>query len=176
MVRALVLFVLILPVILYAQADKKEDVWAPLRPIIGEWEGSGTGPGGDSKIDARYEFVLGGNYIEAWHRSVFEPTEGNPEGEIHEDKGFISYDASRGKFVFRQFHVEGFVNQYVLDSLSAGGDVLYFVSEAIENAPPGTRARLEIVVRGEEEMDTAFHVAWPGGDFQCFSSNKFKRK
>ena len=29
---------------------------------------------------------------------------------MHEDRGLISYDHSRDKYVFRQFHTEGFVN------------------------------------------------------------------
>jgi hypothetical protein len=170
------LLLLVLPGLLLAQADEEEDVWAPLRPVIGEWAGTGSGPGGESKIEAGYQFALGDNYIEAWHRSVFEPSEMNPEGEVHEDRGFISYDSGRGRLVFRQFHVEGFVNQYVLDSLSADGSTMYFVSEDIENAPPGTMAKLEVIIRGESELETSFHVAWPGSDFQCFSNNKLKRK
>jgi hypothetical protein len=42
--------------------------------------------------------------------------------------------------VFRQFHVEGFVNQYALDT-SSTADRLVFLSEAIENIPAGFRAR-----------------------------------
>jgi hypothetical protein len=34
----------------------------------------------------------------------------NKTGEIHEDMGMIGYDRARERFVFRQFHVEGFVN------------------------------------------------------------------
>jgi hypothetical protein len=37
----------------------------------------------------------------------------NPKGEIHEDEAVISFDRARKVLVLRQFHVEGFVNQYV---------------------------------------------------------------
>ena len=36
-------------------------------------------------------------------RSVFEPTEKNPKGEIHEDFGVFSYDRTRKTFVMREF-------------------------------------------------------------------------
>ena len=38
-------------------------------------------------------------------RSVFEPTEKNPKGEIHEDFGVFSYDRTRKTFVMRGFYV-----------------------------------------------------------------------
>ena len=52
----------------------------------------------------------------------------------------MSFDSVRKRIVFRQFHVEGFVNQYALDATSLP-DRLVFVSETIENIPAGFRAR-----------------------------------
>jgi len=172
--RMIALLIVMLPSLILAQTEEERDVWAPLHPLIGEWQG--TGAEGKSKVEARYQFVLADKYVEVWHRSVFEPTERNPEGEVHEDKGFISFDANREKFVFRQFHVEGFVNTYALDSLSADGKTIVFNSEAIENAPAGTRAKIEITVSNEDELTAVFHVAWPKSDFQCYSRNHLKRK
>jgi len=45
------------------------------------------------------------------NQSTYPPQAKNPKGEQHEDRGFISYDKARKKFVLRQFHVEGFVNR-----------------------------------------------------------------
>ena len=42
--------------------------------------------------------------------------EKNPEGEIHEDLGLLSYDEAREIYVLREFHVEGYMNQYVVES------------------------------------------------------------
>ena len=44
------------------------------------------------------------------------PQEGNPKGEIHEDIGFISYDRGAKKFSLRQFHAEGCINEFKLES------------------------------------------------------------
>ena len=55
----------------------------------------------------------------------------------------------RKTFVFRQFHGEGFVNQYTLDSLSGDKKMLVFVSEAIENIPQGWRARETYIHRNK---------------------------
>ena len=75
------------------------------------------------------------------NRSVYKPQEKNPKGETHEDWGFFSYDSARKRFVLRQFHVEGFVNQYSLEDASPDGKPMVLTSESIENIPPGWRAR-----------------------------------
>jgi len=71
---------------------------------------------------------------------VYPQQEKNPKGEVHEDLG-LSYDGKRKKFVLRQFHVEGFVNEYVEQEITADGKTLRFVTERIENIPDGWRGR-----------------------------------
>jgi hypothetical protein len=65
--------------------------------------------------------------------------------------GFFSYDKTRKKLVLRQFHSEGFVNQYVSESASDGKS-LVFVTEANENIPAGWRARETYRVIGPDEF------------------------
>ena len=73
--------------------------------ILGEWNGAGSGFGNEkSKIESSFKLIMGGQYIEVQNKSKFEPTEKNPEGEYHIDKGYISYDKSRKLIVFRQFN------------------------------------------------------------------------
>jgi hypothetical protein len=176
MTKIFITMLVLIPCILLAQAEEENDIWKPLKPLLGEWEGTGGVGSVQSRIQAKYNFIMNGTYMEVWHRSVFPPQEGHREGEIHEDKGFISYDWNRKKFVFRQFHVEGFVNQYVLDSLSTDGITFIMNSEQIENAPPGTKANLVFRIIGENEIETEFNVAFPGKEYQCYSKNRLQRK
>jgi len=118
------------------------DPWAPFRFFVGSWEGSGEGSPGAGKGVQTFEFILRGTFLHVRNRAVFDPQDKNPKGETHEDWGVFSYDKSRKAFVLRQFHVEGFVNQYVLENTAADGKVFAFVTEAIENIPPVFRARL----------------------------------
>ena len=74
--------------------------------------------------------------IEVLNTSTYPPQEKNPKGERHEDRGYISYDTARKQFVFRQFHVEGFVNTYVASPTALP---IVFGSEAIENIPAGSQ-------------------------------------
>ncbi len=64
----------------------------------------------------------------------------------------ISFDKSRKQFVFRQFHVEGFVNQYVTTSISTDGKAIIFTSDGSENLPAGWRARETYKIIGPDEF------------------------
>ena len=90
--------------------------------------------------------------------------------------GMFSYDAFRKKFVLRGFYIEGFVNQYVLQSIKDDRKTLTFVTESIENAPPGTKAKLIFKKIAEGEMEESFHVAFPGKEFSCFVVNKLRKE
>jgi hypothetical protein len=122
-----------------------------------------------------YRFVLGGRFLEAKNRSVYAPQEKNPKGEEHEDAGYIGFDRGRRRFVFRQFHAEGFVNQYAADSIAAGADSIVFTSEAIENIPAGWRARETYRILGPDEFLERFELAPPGGGFALYTENRLRR-
>jgi len=158
---------LLLAATLCAQAP---DVWAPMRRFIGAWDGETNGQPGKGTSIREYRFVLGGKYIEVRNKSVYPPQAASPKGETHEDWGMISFDKARKKFVLRQFHVEGFVNQY------AGGEDLRFESEAIENIPPGYRARETYVFDGDDAFIERFELAAPGKAFVVYTEARFRRR
>lgn len=144
---------------------------------MGEWTGTGIGFGNTSStISSNYARVMGGQYIELLHESHFKPTESKPEGEHHIDRGFISYDQSRKVYVYRQFNVEGFVNQYVLNEELSTEKQLVFETEVIENFVAGGKARWTIILHGPGEIETVFDLSFPGKDYACFGTNKLSRK
>jgi len=172
-----VLFILmLLSSILFAQKDEKVDIWEPLKFFLGAWEGKVNGKSGEGRIERKYQFILDGKFLQVKNKAIFEPQEKNPKGEIHEDWGLFSYDHNRKKFVLRQFHVEGFVNQYVLDSLSADGKTLVFITEDIENIPAGWRAKVRYKILNEDEFVEVFELAGPGKDFAACLENRLRRK
>jgi hypothetical protein len=174
MVKRIFVLLVFLPILVAAQTNQKKDIWEPLRFLEGTWEG---GESGVSKVTQVYLFVLNGNFLHMKTRSVFEPTEKNPKGEVHEDFGVFSYDKGRETFVMRGFYVEGFVNTYVMDDISEDGKVFTFLTEHVENAPDGTKAKLVFKVLSDEEIELSFHVAFPGREFSCyFTHNLTKQK
>ncbi len=152
------------------------DTWKPLRYLVGSWEGTGNGQPGLSKVQREYRLVLNDKFLHVQNRSVYEPQPKNPKGEIHEDWGMISFDKTRKQFVFRQFHVEGFVNHYVNTSTGADGKTIVFTSESIENIPAGFRARETYKIAGPDEFWEVFEIAEPGKEFEGYSEGHFKRK
>ncbi len=158
-----------------ASQSQAQDIWKPFRFFEGRWEGTGQGKPGVSHGKQTWGFILRGKYLQVRNEARFEPQGQNPAGEVHEDFGLISYDTARKKYVFRQFHVEGFVNQYVSDGPAADGKTFVFVSEAIENIPPGFSARLTYRILDENSFEQTFDLAAPGQEFACYSKGVMKR-
>ncbi len=152
-----------------------EDMWTQLNFLAGEWQGTGSGQPGTSQVERTYQFILNDHFIEVRNKSTWAPTSENPQGEVHQDLGLISYDKSRKVFVLRQFHVEGFVNQYVLSDLAPDGKTIVFTSESIENIPAGWRARETYQVASPDEFSEVFELAAPGKDFEVYSTSRLKR-
>jgi hypothetical protein len=150
------------------------DALEALSPLIGRWVGSSDGQPGKGQVEREYARILNARFIEVRNRSVYPPQEKNPKGETHEDMGIYSFDSARKRIVFRQFHVEGFVNQYMQDP---GGKptVLVFTSEAIENIPAGWRARETLTLVGPDEFEELFELAEPGKEFEMYSRARLKR-
>lgn len=172
----LVIIALILPG-LSSQSDKRQDVWEPLKFLVGSWEGTGTGRPGRSRVQREYLFVLGDRFLQVKNKSTYPPQKENPKGESHEDLGVFSYDRNRKQFVLRQFHVEGFVNQYTLEPVAATeSKVLVFISESIENIPSGWRARETYRIVNSNQFTETFELAAPGKEFEVYTETHFRRK
>jgi hypothetical protein len=157
-----------------AQTPPAPDPFERARVLVGRWEGTAEGQPGTGTVRREYSFVLNGRFIRVRNRSEYPAQAKNPKGEIHEDEGFISLDRSRKKLVLRQFHVEGFVNQYVEDDGTTASR-LVFTTEAIENIPAGWRARETYVVHGPDEIEEIFELAESGKPFEVYSRSRLKR-
>lgn len=173
--RKIAVFLIICPLLSHAQMTKQDSLWLPLKSFVGKWTGVSEGQPGSGKYERSYEVVLNKKFIEVKNKSTYPPSKDNPKGEVHEDRGFISYDKSRKTFVLRQFHIEGFVNQYKIESISADGKTIAFISEAIENIPAGFRARETYQIINENEFTETFELAEPGKDFEVYSKATLKR-
>ncbi len=151
-------------------------MWLPLKSFIGKWTGESEGQPGKGKYERSYELVLNKKFIEVKNKSTYAPSTNNPKGEVHEDHGFISYDKSRKAFVLRQFHIEGFVNQYKMESISPDAKTIVFISESIENIPHGFRAKETYQIINDHEFTETFELAEPGKDFELYSRATLKRR
>jgi hypothetical protein len=163
---------LVVPTVLFSQNTKRDSLWLPLKPFVGNWKGEGGGEPGKGKYERSYQFILNKRFIEIRNKSTYEPTAQNPKGEVHEDIGYFSYDNGRKTFMLRQFHIEGFVNQFKLDSISPDKKTLVFVTESIENIPAGFRAKETYRLLSDDEIEETFEIAEPGKEFSVYSKVK----
>jgi len=153
-------------------ADTAEDPWAPLRFLVGAWVGESTGQAGKGRGERTAEFALLDRFLIVKNRVDYAPQEKNPKGEVHEDWSLFSQDHARKTIVLREFHGEGFVNQY---SLRESGSRLVLLAEAIENIPPGWRARLTLTPQGQDTFLEEFDLAGPGKDLEPYVIGRWMR-
>ncbi len=158
-----------------SQPGPPADKWAPLRFLLGTWEGTSTGQPGAGTVRREYRLVLRDQFIEVRNTSTYPAQEKNPKGEVHEDVGYISYDRSRKAFVLRQFHVEGFVNTYVAPVGETGTGPIVFTSESIENIPSGWRARETYRTLEGGRLVEVFELAAPQKEFSIYSETTLRR-
>ena len=153
----------------------QSDSWVPIRVFEGRWEGTITGQPGKQFSSREYRFELGGKFLSQRDKSVYEPRPGDTGRKTREDFGYFSYDTNLKKIVWRQFHSEGFVNEYTLDSVSADGKSFEFVTVRIENLAPGWRAKKSYRVLSSDEIEEAFSLAPPGKEFDVYTVGHLKR-
>jgi hypothetical protein len=144
------------------------------RPTCIRYLTQSSGQPGSAKVRREYVRVLNSHFIRVQNKSVYSPQEKNPKGETHEDYGMFSFDKTLKSAVLRQFHVEGFVNQYLSDLSPQDGKIV-FASEAIENIPPGYRARESYTILGPDAFEEHFELAEPGKAFETYSRARFIR-
>jgi len=157
------------------EPDRSSVDFRRLAGFVGSWEGRESGRAGDGTGDRKCELVLGDSFLFCDNTSTFPPQEKNPAGEVHRDWTVFSYDRQRARFVIRQFNVETFVNQLVLDTEASDADRMVFVSESSENAPEGTRVRLTYRFEGTDRFEETFEIAWPGQPFEIYVTNRWRR-
>jgi hypothetical protein len=156
------------------QPNTPVDPLAPLSFLVGRWRSTSEGDPGKGSGEREYTRVLENRFLQAMNRVTYPPQEKNPKGETHEDVGLFSYDRARKRIVLRQFHTEGFVNQYVMEAGTPDGPIV-FTSESIENIPAGFRARETYRRIGPDEFEEIFEIAEPAKDFAVYSRARLTR-
>lgn len=171
---ALVLALLVGPAVLIGKQSTPTDPFERAGFLIGRWEGVSEGQPGKGTVQRAYTQILNSRFIRGHNRSVYPPQGKNPKGETHEHEDWLSFDRGRRRLVLRQFHIEGFVNQYVEDGESTA-QKLVFTTEAIENIPAGWRARETYLVHGPDEFEEVFELAEASKPFDVYSRARLKR-
>jgi hypothetical protein len=131
--------------------------WAPLRPLIGAWSGTG----GDAAHPSRGGFTmapdLGGTLL------VRRGT--NDTATAHHEDLTIIYRGPDGGLQASYFDNEGHAIHYAV-APSADGRNIVFLSDAVAGVP---RFRLTYAVVSDDTLSIAFEIAPPGStQFQSY--------
>ena len=161
--------------VLTISAIGQSDPLNPVRFLEGKWEGKATGEPGKGRSKREYRLDLKCRFLSARNTSVYEPKTATSKPEVHEDFGMYSYDRALKKIVLRQFHGEGFVNEYTLDSVSPDGKSMEFTTVRMENIPAGWRAKETFRILSTDEVIETFSIAQAGKDFEVYSETHLKR-
>lgn len=154
----------------------KPDAWAPMRFMVGDWQGTASGEPGTGTVVRHYEFILGGQFMHERNTSTFPPQEKNKAGEVHEHWSLFSHDKKRKTLLFRQFHQESFVVTYALNPALSTPSRLVFDSEQAENIPSSWKARETYDLISADEFTETFELSQAGKPFAVYSRNHFRRR
>lgn len=152
-----------------------QDSLASFEFLIGNWQGVETGISGDGIGFRNYRFELNGNFIFVNNTSTFPISEDYPRGEVHRDFGVMSFNSNSSSIVFRQFHVEGYTNIYLLNENLSTDDRFVFVSREIENNPGNWIARLTLTRISDSEFTEEFDIAMDGVNYSSIVENHWMR-
>lgn len=153
------------------EQGEAKDPWALLRLLEGRWEGAIDGRLGQGKGVRSFSFILDGNFVLLRHASVRLPQEKSPQGDYHRELGLFSFDRERGKLVYREFLVEGYVNRYICDVESMR---LLCTTESMENGP-GMKARYTLKISDRYRFEEIFELASTGEELQVYFTNQWTR-
>ncbi|HJU73064.1 MAG TPA: hypothetical protein VJ717_04905 [Gemmatimonadaceae bacterium] len=156
-----------------ALGAQQADPWTPIRFLEGAWRGTSEGEPGKGAVERSYTFVLKQRFIHEKNVSTY-PAQGNKPSEVHEHWSFFSHDRKRDVLVLRQFHQEGFVNEFVMTKSASTPTRLVFESETLENLGRW-RARETYEVISNDEFIETFEIGAPGKPLHVYSKNHFKR-
>lgn len=157
------------------QTSPTPDPWAPVRFMAGDWDGESEGEPGKGTVRRSYRFVLNDKFLNEQNVSTYPPQPKNEKGEVHHHQAFFSYDRARRALVLRQFHQEGFVNQFAMSASGRDGRSMVFESEALENVPPGWKAKESYEIISNDEFVETFEIA-SAGAYEIYSRTRFKRR
>lgn len=136
-----------------AQAQETAaDPFAPLRFLLGDWRGEGTGAPGSSAGAASFRLDLEGKVLVRRSRAD-QPAGKAAPGFHHEDLMTIFVEAGRLKAHY--LDNEGHVIRYLVAAIPGG---VAFTSEP----GPGPRFRLTYLRKTEELVGLTFELAPPG--------------
>jgi hypothetical protein len=159
--------------LVFAQPAKPDDRWAPLRFLIGEWIGEGTGQPGQSAGGFSFLPDLDKNILVRKNRADYPATK-DRAAFSHTDLMLVYREPGAIKLRAIYFDTEDHVIHYTVEP-SSDGNAVQFLSDA---SPSNPRYRLTYTKTGADTVAIKFEVAVPGkpDSFSTYIAAAARRK
>lgn len=157
-------------VAMLAGQQATDEVWGPLKFLVGEWTGVGNGQPGQGGGRCSFQPDLQGRVL--LRKSYAEYPATNDRPAFRHDDLMIVYQEAGGHLRAEYFDNEGHVIHY---AVRAADDSAEFLSEAAAGAP---RYRLTYRKAGPDELSLKFEIAPPTkpDSFQTYLDAKLRRE
>jgi len=152
------------------------DPWAPVRFLVGEWQGGIAGEQGTGKATRRYRFILSSQFLQERNMASFPPQPLHPDGTVASHASFLAYDTARKALVFRLFREDRYNGTYAFSATKSTSTRLVFESVQLDHAPASTKAREILEVISPTEHVEILETAEGDKPFSVHSRIPFKRR
>ncbi len=166
MIRAVMLYAALFLVVrsVTPQESKLDPVWEPLRFLLGDWTGEGSGEPGQGSGSFSFRLELAQNILVRRNRADYPAKQGRPAFS-HEDLMVVHKDPGTGRLQAIYFDGEGHVIHYGVH-VSEDGKTVQFRSEVSDKTP---QYRLTYAKSGNDTVRLKFEIA-PAGKPESFST------
>jgi len=155
---------LVIAVLITASGSATADGWAPFRAFMGTWSGTRTTSSGKVPVTRSYEAIAANQHLLVTDRVASERA----------PWGMVSFDSDRQGFVLRRFDSNGNVVDFVLSSVSDGGDRLVF--DAVSNNGAAGVERITHERHGWDEYVERVEAGTNATALTVVSETQFHRK
>jgi hypothetical protein len=146
----------LIPTILPAQ-QSKDDAWAPVKFLLGDWIGEGGGQPGQGAGGFSFHPDLQGKILVRKNYADYPATKDRPAYR-HDDLMIVYRESGDQDLRAVFFDNEGHVIHYSVPA-GDGGNSVQFLSEVSAKRP---RFRLTYVKTGDDRLSLKFEIAPPG--------------
>jgi hypothetical protein len=158
--------VILLMAFLFQSAIAFED-WGPVKFLVGNWTGEGSGQPGQGTGKFSFTPDLQGKVLIRKSYAEYPAAQGRPASR-HDDLMVVYREESSG-WRAMYFDNEGHVISYTVISSGAGA---VFTSDGPAS---GTRYRLTYMPEGKEEVRLRFEIAPPGKEFATYLESSARK-
>lgn len=143
--------------------------------LIGEWKGTSHGVEGDGVCKKSVTVGSDSNLIVSHNDFSFENSKSYPPSDKHEHKSVYSFNKEDSSLVVKVLNSEGHTTCFKEKKKSSGKDKKIFLSQKIENGPPGLKVRRTILKLSDDSYTETLEYKYPSRDYIVWRTTTWEK-